>query len=277
MYITLAHSAFHLSVQHPTKSSFYLTESSTLQSHALALFNHTANLISPSSLIPSFLFSSVFGLNIFCHAFSTHHSNFQIFLDQLIQSIHLLRGVKAIISDSWEEIKKSDIKSLIQTEDACVPRADEITEVFSSLISRFSTSINITTGESEIYIEAVERLLWVYNTQPVSSERVFNEIPTHARTVIAWPITLSAEYTHLLEERKPGALIVLAYFSILLYQRRAFWAVGDAGTALLSAVEKELGSEWEGWLRGVKALVPKTLVNLSDGMEWLTLVKESGF
>ena len=71
-----------------------------------------------------------------------------------------------------------------------------------------------------------------------------------------WPITISAEYTELLDERRPEALVVMAYFSILLHGRRSFWAVGNAGRYLLAAVDEYLGERWAEWLAVPKEMVP---------------------
>jgi len=151
-------------------------------------------------------------------------------------------------------IKNSDIKPLLQEEELVIDRDDEVTHAFEELRTKLSNSSTLSTFESRIYCEALERLTWVYNSQPIDG--IFDG-PPNPRTVTAWPITISAEYTELLNERKPEALIVMAYFSILLHTRRSFWAVGDAGKFLLTAVEEFLGDAWAEWLIVPRRMVPR--------------------
>ena len=73
---------------------------------------------------------------------------------------------------------------------------------------------------------------------------------------MSWPINVSAEYTDLLHQRKPEALVVMAHFSILLHCRRSYWAVGEAGSFLLAAIEEYLGEEWAQWLLIPKEIIP---------------------
>ncbi|KAI9745400.1 MAG: hypothetical protein M1818_000934 [Claussenomyces sp. TS43310] len=253
MYEVLALSAFHLSIRHPSKSNLYLTESTTLQAQALSFFNSFTPTVDQNNLIPAFIFSGALGLHFFCDTFSSPSPDLNTFLDRLVQSIRLLRGVSAMIGDSWEVIKNSDIKCLLQADEGpIVNRDDAVTHAFEDLRTNFSQSYTLSAFEAKVYCEAITGLIRVYNSQPSDST---SDGPPNISVVTAWPITISAEYTELLHERKPEALVVMAYFSILLHGRRAFWAVGDAGRFLLTAIEEYLGEEWVEWLAVPKAKV----------------------
>jgi hypothetical protein len=252
MYETLAISAFHKSTTCPEKAPLYLQESATLQSQALALFISTKNATSPENINSSFLFSSVLGLHFFCETFTFPRSDLNKFLDRLVQSIKLLRGVRTVVADNWKEIIKSDVGVLISIEEEeTIDRNDDITHAFSSLLTRINSSSNLTPTELGICNEALTKLLWVYNSQPPIEE---GKRPD-ARMIITWPITITDEFTQLLQDRKPEALVILAYFSMLLNDRKSFWAVGEAGRDLLSAVEEYLGESWAEWLEAPMLLV----------------------
>jgi hypothetical protein len=167
MYETLAISAFHMSTTYPEKASLYLRESAALQAQALAIFTSTNHTIDRENIIPSFLFSSVLGLHFFCETFTSPRSDLNGFLDRLVQSIKLLRGVTAVIGDHWKDILNSDIRVLLAVEEAeTIDRNDSITHAFSSLHRRLSLSSIITSIELEICSEALTKLLSVYNSQP---------------------------------------------------------------------------------------------------------------
>jgi hypothetical protein len=245
MYETLALSAIHLSIKHPSKSELYLTESTTLQAKALSLFNYTNQTISQETIIPAFLFSAVLGLHVFCDTFLTPSPDLNTFLDRLVQSIRILGGVRALVGDSWEYIKNSDLKDLLLDEPV-VNRDDEVTHTLEDLHASFSQSRTLSAFESKVYCEAISGLIKVYSS---------NSSLGSSDGFISWQISVSAEYTELINERKPEALVVLAYFSIVLHTKRAFWAVGNAGRLLLTAIEEYLGEEWIEWL-----VVPKRIV-----------------
>ncbi|TVY12983.1 hypothetical protein LARI1_G009351, partial [Lachnellula arida] len=258
MYESLAVAALRLSFKHPSKSNLYQTESTTLQSQALALFKSSTPTITPENLIPAFLFSAVLGLHSFCETFTIPSPDLNTFLDRLVQSIRLLRGVRVMMGDSWDIIKKSDISILLQAHEGPVPdRNDAVTHAFSALLAKISHphSPSLSAFESRVYSEAIEGLLWTYNSAPPDSALALDG-PQGSRIVTTWPITISAEYTELLDERRPEALVVLAYFSIVLHGRRSFWAVGDAGRFLLAAVDEYLGERWAEWLAVPKEMVP---------------------
>lgn len=245
MYEMLALSALHLSIKHPSKSDFYRTESTTLQAHALSIFNTSNPSLGGDDLIPTFLFSATLGLHFFCETFSHPSPDLNNFLDHLVQSINLLRGVNAIVQDSWEYIKNSDIKCLLQAEGPAIDRGDEISHAFEDLHDKFSHLQYLPTSELRIYSEAIKSLIWVYSTQPSDAG---SDGPPSTRLVTSWPIKISAEYAELLQKRKPEALVIMAYFCILLHSLRNFWPVGDAGIFLLNVIGEYLGSGWDEWL-----------------------------
>jgi hypothetical protein len=59
----------------------------------------------------------------------------------------------------------------------------------------------------------------------------------------------------MLSQKKPEALVVLAYFAVQLHRCTGFWIVGGAGRFLLGAVGRYLGEEWGGWLEWPRGVV----------------------
>jgi len=253
MYELLSLSAFHLSIKNPSKSEIYLTESTNLQAQALTLFNYSITNVDQENVIPTFLFSAALGLHFFCDTFSTRSLDLNTFLDRLVQSIQLLRGVRTIIGGSWEYIINSDIRCLLITNEEAVDRDDELTHALEDLSTKLSQSHTLSAYESKVCCEAITSLLRVYNQRMADSISSGRPDPG---LITGWPIMVSEEYTELLIKRQPEALVIMAYFSILLHSRRTFWAVGDAGRLLLTGIEKYLGDEWAEWLVVPKNMVP---------------------
>ncbi|KAH7419518.1 hypothetical protein BKA64DRAFT_19577 [Cadophora sp. MPI-SDFR-AT-0126] len=253
MYESLAMSAFQLSIKHPSKSTMYLAESTALQAQALSIFNEACPTLTPENTVPAFLFAAILGLHCFCDTFSAPSPDLDTFLDRLVQSIRLLRGIRATTGTSWDYIRNSDIKVLLADEGQALERDDNVTRAFDNLKYTFSQSHTLSAFEAKVYGEAIDGLIKVYNSQLPNGE---SKILPDARIVMSWPISVSAEYTELLQRRKPEALVVMAHFSILLHCRRSYWAVREAGSFLLAAIEEYLGEEWAHWLLIPKEIIP---------------------
>ena len=253
MYESLAMSAFQLSIKYPSKSAMYLAESTALQAQALSIFNESCPTLTPENTVPAFLFAAILGLHCFCDTFSTPSPDLNTFLDRLVQSIRLLRGIRATTGTSWEYIRNSDIKVLLADEGQAQERDDKVTHAFDNLKWIFSQSHTLSAFEAKVYGEAIDGLIKVYNSQLPNGDSI---VLPDARIVMSWPINVSAEYTELLHQRKPEALVVMAHFSILLHCRRSYWAVGEAGSFLLAAIEEYLGEEWAQWLVIPKEIIP---------------------
>ena len=56
-------------------------------------------------------------------------------------------------------------------------------------------------------------------------------------------------FVDLLQQLQPLALVVLAYFGVLVHRSRRFWIFGDSGTFVIRAVAAHVGSGWEEPLR----------------------------
>ncbi len=63
-----------------------------------------------------------------------------------------------------------------------------------------------------------------------------------------WLVRVSGEYISLLARRQPEALVVLAYYAVVLHRAREHWIVRDVGEALIRAVGSYLGRYWADWL-----------------------------
>jgi hypothetical protein len=77
--------------------------------------------------------------------------------------------------------------------------------------------------------------------------------------IMAWPIRLSTAYLELLEQQRPEALIILAYYTVPLHFYSSSWIIGDSGQRLLAAIEQRLGNYWSAWLEWPKEIVATPL------------------
>ena len=68
-------------------------------------------------------------------------------------------------------------------------------------------------------------------------------------------MTASPEYLKLLTEQRPEALVLLAYYAVVLHHRRRSWVIGDAGRLLITSLSFNLGRHWQPLLEWPRQLI----------------------
>ncbi|KAF4780470.1 Upc2 protein [Colletotrichum scovillei] len=82
-------------------------------------------------------------------------------------------------------------------------------------------------------------------------------------TVQEWSIRVPAEYVSLLDQRRPEALVVLAYWGVLMHKARDCWAFGTAGQNLVRSIAAHLGSYWGELLAWPKEMTEAPVISIS--------------
>ncbi|THX09116.1 hypothetical protein D6D13_06149, partial [Aureobasidium pullulans] len=72
--------------------------------------------------------------------------------------------------------------------------------------------------------------------------------PTLVYLVDAWSVTLPTVYREMLEERKPVALVILAYYAVLISLTPEVWHLDGWPTLLINRIADILGPEWSEFL-----------------------------
>ncbi|TGO85218.1 hypothetical protein BPOR_0419g00090 [Botrytis porri] len=219
------------------------------------MFNESVQEVNEENLIPTFVYSGILGLHFFVDTFSMPGSDLDQFIDKLVQAIKLMRGVRVCFIGWWDVLKECEIRELLQFGHGDMEHTDEFVEHLLALEEKLPGIPGMEEAELEVLHGAIHQLKWVH----VSSLFDIHKGSPRPRMITTWPITLAEEYTDLLDQRTPGALIVLAHFSILLYACKEYWAVRNAGRFLLTVVETYLGRDWESWLEWPRSKVPESV------------------
>ncbi len=90
---------------------------------------------------------------------------------------------------------------------------------------------------------AIEHLQWTF-------DRCGTSEPDASREYMAftWPLLINKGYLELLSQRRPEALIIFAYYGVMLHHHRTMWLVGRAGQHIISLITQYLAPEWQPWL-----------------------------
>lgn len=244
MHEVLAVSALQLSLQSPVKAPALRNAATSLQSKALRGLDITLLRVDRENCLPIVLFSHMLGVQSFFETFATRDDGFGTFLGRLIHSINLLRGINAVLEPWHPYLAQEDIGQLItdaheRRNRPQIPGTE--TKGLYELIHASEIS-EATRHVYEITIGKLQQSFDEYKYQTV------DEPVATASTVFAWLMTSSSEYLDLLDERRPEALILLAYYAVVLHRRRGSWVIGDAGEYVLGSIASYLGPRWDSWL-----------------------------
>lgn len=236
-------------VQEASSREFYREEATRLQTRALSQFNAIPSGSEKQHSLSAFLFSTLLGQHVLFDTFSSQ-SDFSTVLDRFVHCLGLHRGIRTIVAESYSSII-AQIEELDGPDSAMAqamggrsePGSQNRGDECAALRELLQIS-DLSQTEAEAYSRAVDSLQHVFDAQRGCSES------SHQRfgVVQGWPVRVPAEYVHLLTQRKPEALIILAYYGMLLHGVRYSWSVAGAGRFLIEGITAYLGSYWAEWL-----------------------------
>ena len=190
------------------------------------------------------LFSSLFGVSILADRPRNPNLGFTDYLDHFLSYIGLTKSVRhLVITPWWSQLQQSEIKPLTRVPTLNPEPPYETVQSECRKLRELIEESDLQQSSVQAYRSAIDRLFWLYTVADVPSSS-----HTNIRWVISWPIQLSDEYVVLLNQRRPEALIILAYYGVALHSYRKSWAVGDAGATLIKAVSAQVGKYWSSWL-----------------------------
>ncbi|KAF2470903.1 uncharacterized protein BDR25DRAFT_303505 [Lindgomyces ingoldianus] len=242
----IAVSAAHMSTKRPDQENFYRDEATYLQTRALAIFNAGPITMSDDNCLAVFLFSILLAQQVLFDTLSTR-ANLSTFLDKMVSCLTVCGGIRGIAGQSWQSIdaqfRRHDGRSTAegwadQTEDDT-----SITTEFSRLDDLVDNT-DLSASSRDAYIQAVnllQRLSSAAEGPQDSSLRCAN-------LALRWAVMVPSDFVRLVDQRRPEALIVLAYYAVLIYEARDFWAFGDAGEFIIQTITISLGTYWAKWL-----------------------------
>ncbi|KAI0188365.1 hypothetical protein EV127DRAFT_434601 [Xylaria flabelliformis] len=238
----LAFSAAHMSTHRPYQACFYREEATHLQTRALGLFN-TAK--ATGEAFPAFLFSILLSHQILFDTFSTR-ADFPTFLDKLVTSLHLCAGVRAIAGESWNSISMQYYQQTgMELPYKWILDTDSET-VFTKKLNRLGRLIKDKSTDPSISTPCIEALDILRNLSSVGDAPL--SMPLRSVVVLRWAVAVPTDFVKLVEQRRPEALIITAYYGVLIHNARDFWVFGDAGAFIIRSITRYLGSCWDEWL-----------------------------
>ncbi|KAF3108996.1 hypothetical protein TWF569_006189 [Orbilia oligospora] len=239
----LAMSALHLSTTFTDrqKINHYHSYATGLQNRALSLFNQANPVleVTSSNCIHMFLFSSAVGVHLLCDTLHYQRGSLDSFIEKFTHDVNVYRGVLAVVNQCSPAVREQQIAPNLRLGQVFLQIPDATGSECDDLIKLINAS-NIPESSREVYLQTANDL-----------QRMFDCAQGKSRVSVlfTWVILLSPSYVALLRLGEPEALVVLAFYAVLLHRGRFMWLIGDGGRFLIEAISDRLGENWRGWLR----------------------------
>ncbi|KAK3682408.1 hypothetical protein B0T22DRAFT_494126 [Podospora appendiculata] len=222
-------------------------EATRLQTRALGQFNAAQTDVSDNNCLVVFLFSTLLGQHVLFEAFSLQ-GDLEALLDKFVQCLGLHRGIAAIAGRSWPTLQTLMPFGRFgtHTRDRSLAATATAGSECAGLLEQLRGRSQLSAPARQACCAAVEVLQDMFDLQSAPGSEL-----QAGRRIIAvqeWSVRVSGEYISLLAQRQPEALVVLAYYSVLLHHARDYWAVGNAGGFIIRSVGEYLGADWDEWL-----------------------------
>ncbi|GLA45928.1 hypothetical protein AnigIFM63604_007887 [Aspergillus niger] len=175
----------------------------------------------------------------------------------LCKWLYFLRAGCSMLCEVWEQLKGGPVKALSEAWDIDLGDDPDLSylELFMSMIPNESAATHETGDVSETSLIWPEDVTAIYRQAAIELSRSFSYVHAHRGLLTTWdvlriwPMEVSLEYMALLHQRHPGALILLAYYCILLKQMERHWYFEGRAAMLIRAIQRHLKPEWHVFIR----------------------------
>ncbi|KAK7415077.1 hypothetical protein QQZ08_012437 [Neonectria magnoliae] len=241
----LALAADHLALHSPESCNVHRRDATELQTRALMWFNRdtqdNVNQDNDRLVIPRFLFASLLSIHMLYETLAYYRGSYHAFIDRFIEFTHLHRGVRTVMSNSYDLILESGLRPFM-VNIRLASESDHL-GVECAELERLIDGSDLAPATVAACKSACQAVQWAFN--------VHASLPSddNIHAVTALPVLLTPEYVDALRKHRPEALLVLVYYGVLLHRCRNSWIVGDAGAAVIHLIADYLGSFWSEPLR----------------------------
>ncbi|KAH7320077.1 hypothetical protein B0I35DRAFT_478364 [Stachybotrys elegans] len=221
-------------------------QATELQTRALNAFTRETGTISASgnemtNYIPRFLFSAFLSIHVLAECLSHDPAGpgFHEFIDRFVECIALHGGVRSVIKPDWQSLMTSELYPMLSPAMFAKPENVEKPGNECEPLDALMNTSDLSPTSIAACREAIKSLQWAFNWQNNYKDR------DTAYAGSSFAIVVSEGFTEVLRKHHPEALIILAYYGVLLHRARRFWVFGSSGSRIIRAVAQNLSSFWQ--------------------------------
>lgn len=163
----------------------------------------------------------------------------------LCDSTRLMRGLRATIEPNWERLTASEVAPILLG----VSR-EGIDKTVRTEVMQLEDFIeqSVEPNAKAIYLDALEELNIIF----LVVRRYLHDGREHGSVTMSWLATVNSEFVDLLYARDQTALVLLAYYAVLLKQVEYSWWLRGWSKWTLDCVLSQLSEsrmKWVEWPR----------------------------
>jgi hypothetical protein len=251
MYELLAIAALHLAHLHPSHREYYYDRAAELQNSAMAGFQAIEMRVDESNCVAVLLFSSLLALQVLADPNPPADPTSTGYIDHFARCVKLMQGTRVLVMQNWWTTISSQEELLPLFRETLFAGFDSRSvPVEVARLSKITQIESLSGGACAAYEEAIDKLHWLYKACEIPRRKY-----TVVKWVLAWPVQLQPEYLELLDQRRPEALVILAYYGALLHFYQGSWVIRDTGKRLVTAISEQVGVCMNQWLQWPKHIV----------------------
>lgn len=253
MNALLAVAALHLSHVRPAQSAYYHHQAVHFHTHALSIFNQERPQVTPENCVSLLVFGQLTSLQVLyettldCDEDKSKSEP----LNRFLEYIKVYRGVVLIAKEAWQALLRSKLRSIFTASASIADYRSSGGSQTSELRSVISISRALGREQKQLCLEAIDRLQWIFSPSDPDASKSHGAGEDEAgemhslALVHAWPCLAHEAVLDLLCNKTPEALLMLAYYGVLMHQHRHFWTYANVGQILVRAIARYLGPDWQ--------------------------------
>lgn len=252
MHELLAITAWKLFAEDPTRKEL-MTRASFHQAEALSLVQPHLQNINEDNALSLLFFIGLAAISGLAEPALTTNDSGEAFdpIEKTLHCFHLHRGVMIVASPFWSTFRHTwawpHLSSQVEAGSNLVPRPSEIPGYDRLRGLAFGLEDEESTRAC---IEAIRHTLSFISLVQQQEDATMSK-----RLVSSWPICVGTHFLSLLSERKPVALVILAYYAVLLKLGTGLWWIGDWPATLVHHLDHCLGQRWSEFLEWPLSIV----------------------
>jgi hypothetical protein len=260
----MALSALHLYAKDTSRSELF-DRACYLQGIAIQHVQPVIADLRQEDSLAALLFSSntsAFGLAEYM--LNPHHDDTDP-IDKIVECFQLSRGIKIVVSPYWPYLTQTWLKTLFQVKADNGSREERVRTSLASEYPTYSMVRSLAFGQEDAErrkccIETIEDIFTFIGALSQHPE----DYPTSAYLIDQWVVKLPPVFKDMLVERRPIALIILAYWAVLTSINPRPWHLKGLAEVLIARIETILGDEWAEFIRWPKDRVIENASMLQD-------------
>lgn len=256
LHTLLGVSAMHLFSKDPSKTE-YFRRATLLQNTALRLVQPHLTHLAEEHAIALFIFSSFTAAFAFAKTILDPYNEPQDPVMEMRGCFGLLRGTSAVIGPHITYLRSSWLQPAFRAHCDKVLDNSEVDHPAYSTVCEM-----IQRDERDGYAQLLPgiRRLFMYllmlgSTSSGAQGTMF---------VHSWPAEVDKAFIDMLDERRPTALVIMAYYAVLMSLNSKAWWIGNWPDLLLTRIDRELGHDYAAVLEWPRRMIPQRFTTSSS-------------